>query len=393
MKKILVFCIISLLTGSLAISNAYSQKANPNPMVENDSSDENSSMTITTILTGVGDEKITIVAFRYVTSLFKPWIRLSSRTTLTTGNSKYNIIDWGLINENEDINDMFSSLQFNHEYNIKRRVSYYLYMVFPKIPTNATRLNIIEPGEGGFYWTGIHINNSSTEDFSKGSSKSPPNNISKGAPSRYNEFRPSSSGSGFAISRDGYIATCNHVVANASAIRIKGVNGDFDRSLMARVVATDAQNDLAILKITDERFMQIPYSLASGLSDVGEDIFVLGYPQTQNLGEELKLTTGVISSRSGYRGDRTTYQISAQVLAGNSGCPLFDNNGNVIGIVNAKYIEPNVSYAVKATYLKQLIERENINLTLTVSNSIAGKSLSEKVKSVRNFVYIIEVQQ
>jgi S1-C subfamily serine protease len=110
------------------------------------------------------------------------------------------------------------------------------------------------------------------------------------------------------------------------------------------------------------------------------------------LGEELKLTTGVISSRSGYRGDITTYQISAQVLPGNSGCPLFDDEGEVIGVVNAKFIEPNVSYAVKLSYLERLMDGTDIYLQQPVSNSLTYKTLAEKVKAIRNYIYIIEVQ-
>jgi S1-C subfamily serine protease len=175
-------------------------------------------------------------------------------------------------------------------------------------------------------------------------------------------LRPNGSGTGFAISADGYVATCNHVIADARAIRIKGINGDFNKAHVAKVVARDSEKDLAILKVEGVAISRVPYTLGAVQSEVGEEVFVLGYPQTQRLGEELKLTTGVISSRSGYRGDITTYQISAQVLPGNSGCPLLDNEGRIIGVVNAKYIEPNVSYAVKLPYLRTLIERTQISL-------------------------------
>jgi S1-C subfamily serine protease len=376
--KWILFCFPFLL-----ITNAYSQKVTPNPTVDNDCSNETSVLTITSVFTGMGDENITLVTLQYATTLFKPWISLDSNTTLTTNKSitKYKILVWGIITEDED--EPFSSLNFDNQYSIKRRIAYNLYMVFPAIPENATLLNIQETVKNGFFWNGIHINDKTTEDLSKDK----PSYTKKG------EFTPSGTGSGFAISANGYIATCYHVIANAKEIRIKGVNGNFETSLKAKIVVADEKNDLAILKIDDTRFSQIPYSFRTESSDVGEDIFVLGYPQTQHLGEELKLTTGVISSRSGYRGDMTTYQISAQVLPGNSGCPLFNNNGDIIGVVSAKYIEPNVSYAVKLSYLKTLIGNSEIKLAQPVSNTITGKSLAEKVKSVRNFVYIIEVEQ
>lgn len=359
------------------ITNVYSQKMTPNPRVDSDSSDETFQIRITSVLT---EDEFTLVTFQYVTTLFKPWIAMDDRTFLSTNLSKnrLNILEWGIIID-DDRDFSFNALQFNKQYNVKRRIAYDFYMVFPAIPIKTTFLSIVEPN--GFYWKGIHINNETTEDLSK----------DRQYYSNKGEFQPSGSGSGFAISSDGYIATCHHVIAGAKEIRIKGINGTYEQAYNAKVVAVDEQNDLAILKIDNIRFSQLPYIFAPQLSDVGENVFVLGYPQTQYLGEELKLTTGVISSRSGYRGDITTYQISAQVLPGNSGCPLFDDDGRIIGVVNAKYIEPNVSYAVKLGYLKSLIEQSNINLKQSVSNTITEKSLAEKVKSVRNFIYIIEV--
>ncbi|GAB1415271.1 hypothetical protein MASR2M117_06770 [Paludibacter sp.] len=351
----------------------------PNPQVDSYSSDETFQIRITSVLT---EDEFTLVTFQYATTQFKPWIALDDKTVLTSNHSKerLKVLEWGIIIEDdEDIS--FNALHFDQQYNVKRRVAYNFYMVFPAIPEKTTLLNIVEPD--GFYWKGIHINNKTTEDLSKDHQYY----------SNKGEFQPSGSGSGFAISSDGYIATCYHVIAKAKAIRIRGANGNYDNALKAKVVAVDEQNDLAILKIDDAHFSQLPYSFAIQPSDVGENIFVLGYPQTQHLGEELKLTTGVISSRSGYRGDVSTYQISAQVLPGNSGCPLFDDDGRIIGVVNAKYIEPNVSYAVKLNYLKSLIEKSNINLKQPVNNAITGKSLAEKVKSIRNFIYIIEIEE
>jgi hypothetical protein len=381
----------------LVIANVYPQKITSNPDVDDDCSNEASVNRITSVVTGIGEENFTLVTFQFVTTLFKPWIRMDSKTFLTTNRSKtkYKILGWGIFIDND--NEPFSPLNFDEQYSVKKRTAYNLYMLFPGIPENATLLHIeqllssaflLEQRQknqfvNGWYWRGIHINNETTKDLSKNNSNY----------SQRGKFTPSGSGSGFAISANGYIATCYHIIENAKEIRIKGVNGNFNTSLKAKVSLADAKNDLAILKIDGIRFSQIPYSLEPKLSDVGEEVFVLGYPQIQHLGEEVKLTTGVISARSGYRGDITTYQISAQALPGNSGCPLFNHNGNIIGIVNAKYIEPNVSYAVKLFYLNTLIENSEINLTPSVNNTISDKSLADKVKSIQNFVYIIEVEQ
>ena len=165
------------------------------------------------------------------------------------------------------------------------------------------------------------------------------------------------SGSGFALN-NGYIATNYHVVKDAKSIEVYGVNGNSSRNYSATVVATDKNNDLAIIQITDTQFKgfgTVPYAIKNQMAEVGEDIWVLGYPLTQILGNEIKLTTGVVSSRSGFQGDVSTYQISAPVQPGNSGGPMFDSKGNIVGIVNAGVPgADNVGYAIKTSYLMNL---------------------------------------
>ena len=202
---------------------------------------------------------------------------------------------------------------------------------------------------------------------------------------------PEWSGTGFAIG-NGYLVTNYHVVENAKSINIQGIKGSFSTSYSATVAATDRNNDLAILKINDSRFNgfgTIPYKVKTTTSDVGEDIFVLGYPLTTTMGEEIKLTTGVISSKTGFQGDVSMYQISAPVQPGNSGGPLFDGKGNIVGVVSAKHLgAENVGYAIKASYLNNLVETIS-GATLPSNNTISTLSLSEKVKRVDDFVFLI----
>lgn len=207
------------------------------------------------------------------------------------------------------------------------------------------------------------------------------------------ETRPKAwSGTGFAL-MDGYLVTNFHVVENAKSISIQGINGDFGKQYNAKIVATDKYNDLALLQITDNTFKgfgNIPYNVKTTVSEVGEDIFVLGYPLTSTMGDEIKLTTGVISSKTGFQGDISLYQISAPIQPGNSGGPLFDNKGNLIGIVNAKHKgAENVGYAIKTSYLKNLIESSISTSILPSNNRIAGLPLTGKVKSLKNYVFMI----
>lgn len=206
--------------------------------------------------------------------------------------------------------------------------------------------------------------------------------------------QPSSwSGTGWAIGSN-YIVTNNHVTDGARTIKIRGVGGDGNASYTAKVVATDKVNDLAVLKIDDYRFSgfgSIPYAVKSNMAEVGEDVFVLGYPLTQYMGDEIKLTNGIISSRTGYQGDVANYQISAPIQPGNSGGPMFDSKGNVIGIVVAGVPgAENVGYAIKISYLKILIESAGLNITFPTNNTVATLSLAEQVKRVKKFVFYIE---
>ena len=202
-----------------------------------------------------------------------------------------------------------------------------------------------------------------------------------------------SSGTGFAISSNGYIVTNYHVIENAKSIEVKGINGNFTRKLSAKVVVSDERNDLAIIKIEDSRFTSlgtIPYTFRKGIADVGENVFVLGYPLTTTMGEEVKLTNGIISSKTGFKGDISLYQISAPVQPGNSGGPLFDKNGNLLGVINAKHsYAENAGYAIKASYLLTLMDLLPITVNQPSVNSLNGKSLTEQVKIASNFTYLI----
>jgi len=205
-----------------------------------------------------------------------------------------------------------------------------------------------------------------------------------------------SSGTGFALSNNGLVVTNFHIVNNSKSLRIVGVNGNFQKKYSVKVLITDKNSDLALLKIDDFSFSgfgNIPYAIKSNTIDVGSEIYVLGYPLTATMGEEIKLTTGVISSKSGFQGDITTYQISAPVQPGNSGAPLFDKSGYLVGIINAKHSEAeNAGYAIKSPYLINLIESLPNNVILNSNNALIGKPLTEQVKLLKNFIFKIEVE-
>jgi S1-C subfamily serine protease len=205
----------------------------------------------------------------------------------------------------------------------------------------------------------------------------------------------SGSGTGFAIASIGLIATNYHVVENAKTIKVRGINGNFDKLYSAKVLLTDKNNDLAIIKIDDYSFSNlgtIPYVIKSEIASVGADIFVLGYPLRASMGDEIKLTNGIVSAKTGFQGDVTSYQISAPIQPGNSGGPLFNGKGDIVGIINAKHtLAENASYAIKTSYLLNLINLLDTPPALQKTSVLGTKSLSQQVESVKTFVYIIEV--
>lgn len=201
------------------------------------------------------------------------------------------------------------------------------------------------------------------------------------------------SGTCFAIDKS-YCVTNFHVVDGANDLKISGVNGDFSTEYKATLIASDKNNDIALVQINDNKFKgfgSIPYKILTTTSEVGEEVFVLGYPLTATMGDEIKLTTGIISSKTGFQGDVALYQISAPIQSGNSGGPLFDKQGNVIGIVSAKHIgTENVGYAIKTTYLKILTESVNQTVNLPMGNQVVSMNLINKVKTVKNFVFLLK---
>lgn len=179
------------------------------------------------------------------------------------------------------------------------------------------------------------------------------------------------SGTGFLLTRTGLIATNWHVVSDSKHVSIAfpgwkdGINAD--------VVVRDATNDLAVLRVTDiarltDVCRDLPYQLkpSKGIA-LGQRVSTIGYPLSPLLGTNPKFSEGAIASKSGLQDDPRWFQISAAIQPGSSGSPLFDNDGNVVGVVVASLdaakafqltnaIPQNVNWAIKSDYLLSLAE-------------------------------------
>lgn len=204
-----------------------------------------------------------------------------------------------------------------------------------------------------------------------------------------------STGTGFAISDKGYIVTNYHVIEGANRIFIRGTSENPTLKLEAKVIVSDENSDLAILKIVGDKLLdiKIPYSIKSIPSETGTSVFTLGYPLPQYLGKEVKLTDGIISSKTGFQGSINAYQTTVAVQPGNSGGPLFDREGNLVGVINSKVgSAENVSYAIKSNILLNLLYALDTPVNLPSNSMLRGKSLIEQTKILEAFVYFIEVE-
>ncbi|MCL2727222.1 MAG: serine protease [Bacteroidales bacterium] len=204
-----------------------------------------------------------------------------------------------------------------------------------------------------------------------------------------------SSGTGFLVSRNGLLATCYHVIQDAETILVTGINQDFFTYYRAEVAAIDRANDLAILQIRDPLFVPfstpVPYVIKPTTANVGDECFTVGFPRImRGMGTEPKLTNGIISSRTGARNLITRYQMTTPIQSGNSGGPLFDRSGNVIGVVSNKNTlaeVENVAYAVKSNYLMNLIE--TLPSDAYQNPMSASRNMQSQYSQIRNYVCAI----
>jgi S1-C subfamily serine protease len=185
-----------------------------------------------------------------------------------------------------------------------------------------------------------------------------------------------STGTGFFVSSQGHILTNHHVVENCSSIAV-ALNGEISQS--ARLVTSDSKNDLALLTTTGFK----PSAVATMRLGVrlGESIFVYGFPLSGLLASSGNFTIGSVTAVAGLGDDTTMLQVSAPVQPGNSGGPVLDQHGNVVGVVVSKLnalriakvtsgdIPQNVNFAIKSLIAMSFLESGNVSASATASTA------------------------
>ena len=203
------------------------------------------------------------------------------------------------------------------------------------------------------------------------------------------------------------IATNNHVIEGAKHIEIELEN---DNGIMisynADIIKADETNDLAIIKINDNKFnnlSSLKYNFSSKTAKTGSMVYALGFPYAIDfkknnkegfMGKEIKFTDGRISARTGMRGNPVNYQTTVPLQPGNSGGPLFDKKANLIGINVAKLknkLADNVSYSIKSLFLKNLIDVTNKDFEFPSNKRTGYKTIESQIEILRKYVALIKI--
>jgi hypothetical protein len=211
-------------------------------------------------------------------------------------------------------------------------------------------------------------------------------------PTQDDQAIPASSGSGFAVSSDGYVITNSHVIEGCQDVVIHTPLKD----IKMRVVSNDPKNDLALLK---GNFTPLAvFSLSTERPEILQDIYVAGYPFGYKVSSSVKVTKGIISSLTGIGNDFSNFQIDAALQSGNSGGPILDDMGNVVGVAVAKLdlniqilkntanIPENTNFGIKASVVKSVLDSSSVD---TPSANKSAISKSQLGKMITNGTYYI----
>ena len=193
------------------------------------------------------------------------------------------------------------------------------------------------------------------------------------------------SGSGFSISRDGLIVTNHHVIDGCSAVAVSD-KGEMYRAIVQSV---DERNDLALLK-SKLRPAHV-FALNPEGTDILREIYVAGYPFGRMVSNSVKVTKGIVSSLVGLENNSAQIQIDAPIQVGNSGGPILDSEGRVVGVSvskldafevmkKKKQIPEGVGFGVKSETLIQMLKssgvrtykRGGLKTTAEIANAIRG---------------------
>ncbi|MFY7965428.1 MAG: S1C family serine protease [Chitinophagaceae bacterium] len=202
-------------------------------------------------------------------------------------------------------------------------------------------------------------------------------------------------GSSFLIDGKGYLVTNAHVLDGATYASVFSEDG---KEYNAIIAYKNNESDLAILKIEDEEFEPIknlPYGIKKSNADLGDEIFTIGFPNFPRT--DVVYNVGYLSSIKGFNGDTVSCQIQMNANHGNSGGPVFNKRGEVIGVLSTKLSKADgVSFAIKSKNIYQLVDdfkksdSTATNIKISTSTSINGDERTSQVKKIESYVYMVK---
>src|SRR5258708_7576692 len=202
-------------------------------------------------------------------------------------------------------------------------------------------------------------------------------------------------GSGFVVSDSGHIVTNAHVAEQCSERRVALTPGE---TVAASLVAADRTNDLALLRLPAPRPALVRFHAGKAVRE-GDPVVAVGYPLRSYLASGINLTTGTVSALAGLRNDARFYQMSTPVQPGNSGGPLLDMSGNLVGVVSAKInavavaqrtgdIPQNINFAIKESVLRDFLVANGVEPVIaTATPSLSAADIGDRAKT---FTFLIE---
>ena len=191
------------------------------------------------------------------------------------------------------------------------------------------------------------------------------------------------SGTGFFVSRSGHIITNHHVIEDCKAVKVS-FKGD---EVKARVLAMDRFNDLAILKtnLTPSNV----YSVSNEDVQLLEDVIIAGYPLGKKVSAAIKTSKGSVTSLAGYGDNYSEFQTDAALNQGNSGGPIIDQKGNVIGVAVSKLVEEGVesfNFGIKASILKTFARSNNLTFLPPNNRDLSNRELGQLITNATLYI-------
>jgi len=198
-------------------------------------------------------------------------------------------------------------------------------------------------------------------------------------------------GTGFMIDPKGFILTNAHVIGNSTVIIVQNNKG---QEFNAKIVYVSPTADLAFLKIVDSDYKAtsgLPYGINNGSIELGESIYTLGYPR-----DEIVYGEGYLSAKTGYSGDTLACQIAVAANPGNSGGPVLDKNGQVIGVLSNRQLQAQGAvFAIRSKNIFTALDDMKSDSTLasihlTQSSAVKNLDRVQQIKKIQEYIYLVK---